>query len=504
MDLAAFLSEYKNHPVLFIGTGISKRYYSESYTWNELLSKIVLDYCDDEEHYLDLKSKSMSGGRICNYAHLAQLIENEFNEIAQKERNGKFKAMNDIFYDKMKSGEKISRFKYYVASLFDSKPIRPEMADELVVLKKAFGNIASAITTNYDSFVEDNFGFEPLIGNDILLSNPYGSVYKIHGSISSPESIIITQDDYDLFEEKYELIKAQLISLFIHNPIIFIGYGVNDANIKKLLKTIFTYVEPNSELSAKIRKNFLLVEYRAGIMNTDVHEHDIDIEGIETTLRINKVDTDNFSAIYQGIADLVLPVSAMDIKKVQKVVREIESGGSIKVQIVDDIDGLNNSDRVLAIGAARQIVTNLLPTDFIRMYFDILDNRRIEYMRIINKPKIQRNQYFPVYGFASICEEIDSIASLKRIQEDNVKAYLRTKCSSRTSAHTNPEDIINDVSIAVSYKYEYIMQAVKDGNVTLDVLESFLRSKSSLCWNESGYKRLLCLYDIKKYSTIIL
>lgn len=92
--------------------------------------------------------------------------------------------------------------------------------------------------------------------------------------------------------------------MFIHNPIIFIGYGVNDANIKKLLKTIFTYVEPNSELSAKIRKNFLLVEYRAGIMNTDVHEHDIDIEGIETTLRINKVDTDSFSAIYQGIADL--------------------------------------------------------------------------------------------------------------------------------------------------------------------------------------------------------
>lgn len=39
-------------------------------------------------------------------------------------------------------------------------------------------------------------------------------------------------------------------------------------------------------------------------MNTDVHEHDIDIEGIETTLRINKVDTDSFSAIYQGIADL--------------------------------------------------------------------------------------------------------------------------------------------------------------------------------------------------------
>lgn len=37
------------------------------------------------------------------------------------------------------------------------------------------------------------FSFNPLIGNDILLSNPYGSVYKIHGCISAPDKIIITE-----------------------------------------------------------------------------------------------------------------------------------------------------------------------------------------------------------------------------------------------------------------------------------------------------------------------
>lgn len=47
----------------------------------------------------------------------------------------------------------------------------------------------------------------------------------------------------------------------------------------------------------------------------------------------------------------------------------------------------------------RQIVTNLLPTDFIRMYFDILDNRRIEYMRIINKPKNTKESVFPRLWF---------------------------------------------------------------------------------------------------------
>lgn len=83
------------------------------------------------------------------------------------------------------------------------------------------------------------FEFNPLIGNDILLSNPYGSVYKIHGCVSDSNNIIITREDYDNFNNKYELIRAQLLSIFIHNPIIFIGYSISDSNIKSLLKTIF-------------------------------------------------------------------------------------------------------------------------------------------------------------------------------------------------------------------------------------------------------------------------
>lgn len=97
----------------------------------------------------------------------------------------------------------------------------------------------------------------PLIGNDILLSNPYGSVYKIHGCVDKPESIIITENDYKSFRERYELIRAQLLSLFIHNPIIFLGYNLGDDNIKTLLKTIFSYVDVNSDISEKFVIIFL-------------------------------------------------------------------------------------------------------------------------------------------------------------------------------------------------------------------------------------------------------
>ena len=48
-------------------------------------------------------------------------------------------------------------------------------------------------------------------------------LYKIHGCVKSPKNIILTEEDYTSFDERYELIRAQLISLFIHNPIIFAG-----------------------------------------------------------------------------------------------------------------------------------------------------------------------------------------------------------------------------------------------------------------------------------------
>ena len=169
------------------------------------------------------------------------------------------------------------------------------------MLRLASKNISSVITTNYDSFIEDVFGFTPLIGNDILLSNPYGSVYKIHGSVSYPGDIIITEEDYKKFNHRYELINAQLLSLFIHNPIIFIGYSVTDPDIKRLLKTIFTYVEPNTDLASRIRNNFLLVDYCPGSNNLDVVEHDVDVEGVNSTIRINRIKTDRYFDIYKSI-----------------------------------------------------------------------------------------------------------------------------------------------------------------------------------------------------------
>lgn len=143
--------------------------------------------------------------------------------------------------------------------------------------------------------------FNPLVSNDILLTNPYGSLYKIHGCILKPEKIVITAEDYERSKCQNELIKAQLLSLFIHNPIIFLGYGIQDENVNGILKTVFNYVGDNQEMIKRIRNNFLLVEYEDSSKNVTVSDYDLKIDGI--TIQIKKLKTDNYSSLYRALIE---------------------------------------------------------------------------------------------------------------------------------------------------------------------------------------------------------
>lgn len=193
MQIKEFISKYRNHPVLFIGTGFSIRYLNNSFTWDELLKKVSSDFTDSLEYYLDVKSRCDINGKY-DYPMMARLIEEDFNEFLRINRHGKFKEINDVFYQQMENGINISRFKILISQLLGTLDFRQEKKEEIANLKKIRKNIGSVITTNYDCLIEEIFGFEPLIGNDILLSNPYGSVYKIHGCSTQPSKIIFTAD----------------------------------------------------------------------------------------------------------------------------------------------------------------------------------------------------------------------------------------------------------------------------------------------------------------------
>lgn len=501
MNISDFLTHYNNHPILFIGTGLSLRYLKHSFTWDGLLEYIVKEYGETEEHYLDIKAQNQVNGHF-DFQKVASVIEAEFNDTASRDRNGKFKEINDCFYDYMRKGVNISRFKLFISQIFSKYELVDEKTQEIAELKKIRKNIGSVITTNYDHLIEDIFGFEPLIGNNILLSNPYGSVYKIHGSAGHPQDIIISQEDYYLFDSKYELIRAQLLSLFIHNPIIFIGYGIGDENIKKILKTIFTYVEPNTELAQKIRDNFLLIEYCEGSKNQNVVEHDIDIAEINSTIRINKLKTDDFITVYKLLGELNLPISAMDIRKVQSIVKKIYAGGKescsqITVHVTENIDDLKNSQTILAIGSPKTIHYQYLNVkDFIERYFNIIEEANAPMIMAIDQLRIAETQYFPIFGFLKITDNINSKSRLQKIECDNLISFL-SGSSGVTNNHTSIDAIFSDSSIGSSYKHRTIMRNVLYGLISTEDLGSYLRENVK---TDTNYRKLLCMYDILTYS----
>lgn len=501
MNIEEFISNYRNHPILFVGTGVSLRYLKQSFTWDELLKKVAFDLTGNNEYYLDIKSSTAENGKF-RYDRIASKIESDFTDALVKDRNGKFKEVNDIFYKYMEEGKNISRFKIYVSSLLASIETKPEMVDELIEFKKIGKNIGSIITTNYDTFIEKFLDFVPLIGNDILLSNPYGSVYKIHGCVSKPEKVIITNEDYLKFDNKYELIRAQLLSLFIHNPIIFIGYSVGDINIKNLLKTIFTYVEPESEQATIIKNNFLLIERDADSANDQITDHDIDIEGFPT-IRINKIKTNNFSAIYKAIANLTLPISAMDIRKVQSIVKEIYAGGNIKVKITEDLESLKNSEKILAIGSEKSIQYQYMTAqETTNNYFKIVEESNSQLLELIDKYKIATSQYFPIFAFSRICPVIARADVLKQQQLTKLDEALEQVGDSSKTPHTSIADILADASISASNKSKAVLWALMHDQLNLEEVEETLKNfKNFPSCNSTEYRKLLCGYDHKKYGT---
>lgn len=499
MKIKEFISNYKNYPVLFIGSGFSFRYLKETYTWDKLLSKICEDLWGNDERYLDIKAKCLNSDGSCSFEKSASKIESLFNEALENDRDGKFKDINDIFYDNMRKGITLSRFKIYVAKLVNCKELKSEskIKKEIKELKLASKKISSIITTNYDRLIEEMLDFKPLVGNDILLSNPYGSVYKIHGCVDDISKIIITEDDYKQFDEKYELIRAQMLSLFIHNPIIFLGYNIGDENIKKVLKTVFSYVSWNTPEADKVRENFLLVEYDKGSTNLEVTDHDIVIDG--KSIRINKLRTDNFFSLYKAIDSINIPVSVMDIRKVETAVKDIRAGGSIKVVITDNLDDLDNSEKILAIGSSESIKYSFMTlSEMIENYFKIIDESNSALVSLINKQTINANQYFPIFGFSSICRDIQKIDELKNRQKKNVKNYLKNHCSQHKNVHRTIKAILEDSSIATSYKTQAIMDSVNKDKIQLNDLEKYLKTKLNNNIS-TDTKRLLCLYDLKKY-----
>ncbi|EGQ9171148.1 hypothetical protein F8Y90_17295 [Vibrio cholerae] len=206
--------------------------------------------------------------------------------------------------------------------------------------------------------------------------------------------------------------------------------------------------------------------------------------------------TNNFQSVYEALSELVLPVSAMDVRKVQSVWRTIITGGDIKVKITEDLDKLSNGEMVIAVGSEKTITYDFMTTkEMIRNYFQIIEESNSQLLKTLNKQKVQVNQWFPCFAFGSICKELTSIERMKENQTSKLNISLNNDEFNHT--HHTVDGIMSDASIRASSKHKAIAWYTYKGLLDLEDVKNFLIDFKDD--KSTTYNMMICAYDYKAY-----
>jgi hypothetical protein len=221
-------------PILFIGSGLPRRYMSAP-SWDELLGYLASE-CSAIDKGLGFYKQSLK-----TPMRIGDEFARLYQEWAWDAGRNEFPAT--MFGEDVDS-QAYLKFKIaaYLSSLTPQSLAElgaEEHKTEIEALCKIKPH--AIITTNYDQMIEMVFpDHEPIVGQQILRGQQLsvGEVYKIHGSIEDHDSIVFTQSDYDEFAKKKKFLSAKLLTFFNEHPLLFIGYSASDPNIKSILSDI--------------------------------------------------------------------------------------------------------------------------------------------------------------------------------------------------------------------------------------------------------------------------
>ena len=302
-------------PVIFIGSGITQRYFKNAPTWDKLLQKLWKETNQTENYfsaYHKLNKKYNDSFKV--YTKLATQIENNFDDLFYDEQ---IKLPNLTPEAAHNNG--ISPFRTRIAEIFSQLEPKENTTAELKLFKKMISKARFIVTTNYDMLIEKelNNSIDVKIGNKGLFSNgnELGELYKIHGSIGNPNSIVITENDYEQLHRTSAIINAKILSKLTESPILFLGYSLTDKNIQSVLKDLADNIPFSID---KASQRIGVVQYEKGKQNIAESTADTDYGVYYTNLV-----TDNFAEIYTKISQINQGVTPIEISKYQSMIKQI-------------------------------------------------------------------------------------------------------------------------------------------------------------------------------------
>lgn len=503
-NLSKILKQNGHGPFLFLGSGVSRRYVGLE-KWDDLLRHFCSDI-KEFEYYL-----SSADSDLTETASLMAEDYREFwwsSEKMEHEREKlKHKAISKSSPLKISISE-------YVKEISGSKFSEENpFYEEIIELKKA--NIDGVITTNWDLLTENLFpDYKVFVGQEeLLVSTPQniGEIYKIHGCCSQPNSLIVTKEDYKQFEENNPYLAAKLVTIFVENPVIFIGYSLYDPNIKALLSSIVKGIGVKN--IKKITSNLIFVQ-------REKHDRPYGIR--ETVYSLGEVDlpvtvlvTPDFREIYKSLQEVEhkIPVRVLRHCKEQiyNLVKGTETSERLCVVDFEDLDDSSNVDFVVGVGIRDMLgKKGYKAINLIDLFKDIVHDKSEFDPEILLSTTIpvceKTTKYVPVYkylkkiGINSHDEYKESKYSLRSVDEFAIKDFRNKQYQNsfiRECKGMNVKDVTEKYE---SNKAAILIPFIPWKHINHEHLSEFISENIEKINGKTSrysthYRKLICVYD---------
>lgn len=496
-----------HHPFLFVGSGISKRYLNTE-KWDELLKVFCTEFSGNDFQYNIYANEIDAKDYYGMQPAIANLLEKDYNRAVLSEE--KYKSFR--IEHKQELLDNVSALKIAISQHL-SNPVIPENNSELNILKQVGKrSISGIITTNYDTLLETLFPhFGTYVGQEeLLFSNitGIGEIYKIHGSITDAKTLVLTSSDYAAFEKKSSYLTAKLLTIFLEYPIIFLGYSLNDRNIRNIFSTISDCL--SQEKLDELKDRLIFVEYS----NTESISEFYMRFNNESNVKMHQISTSNFTKIYEAILENKSKYSPSVLRYLRKDIYELANSSKPTERIVatgfENLDDISQADQfILGIGVAKN--GHVIKAE--QLYEDLVfDNQHFNPDLVVEEylPELLKNNSggLPMYKYLKDYQG----KTFERVQNNILKytdidKFLNEQLRKQKNTYHKTYDNLSVPKIieleGFDYAYKkliFLNEEEMDCSALLKYLQKLLKNNAQkLLHGNSELKRLIRMYDLLKY-----
>lgn len=496
-----------HQPFLFVGSGFSKRYINTE-RWDELLKVFCKEFSNNDFQYNIYSNQVEEKDYYGKQPAIASLLERDYNNaVLTLNKYAEFRESHKTELKNNESALKIAISEYLSCAHFDPQNEELELLRQLG--KRSLSGI---ITTNYDILLESIYPeYAVYVGQEELLFNNIsgiGEIYKIHGSINKPGSLVLTSQDYAEFEQNASYLIAKLLTIFLEYPVFFMGYSISDRNIQNIFKTISKCL--TQEKLDRLKDRFIFVEYDD---SEQISEFSMQFNN-GNNVKMNKVSTMDFAKIYETIGETKSKYNPVILRHLRRDIYEmansIQTSDNIVAVGFENLDNISKDNQfILGVGVTKN--GHIIKAE--QLYEDIIfDNQYFNPDIVIEEylPELLKNNSggLPMYKY--LCDYSKDI--FERVKEDvlrhgtvdsflNKQLRIQKEKYRRNADDLSVDGIIRNETSELAYKkLIFLEESEIEVNKLKDYLQKYIMKHTPNCLkNNPELKRLIRIYDLVKY-----